>query len=258
MEQGFGIGKQLDLDLISTSVGYNVSERYIPVQTKEVIKILADQAGFTPVGFDAVNVRKQEKQGFQKHMVMLEEPDADMIDGKLRIVLYNSYDRTTPIKIFLGYYRDACSNDCVWGNDIMEPISIKHTNKDWRQAIDTTVNRYRSAKQSASDNIDRMMNTYMSYGDQGKFSEYVASHIYTGSGIIVDPLEFNVAQRQEDLGKDLWHTYQRIQSNLLNGGINRIIDHGDTKKISKTHKVTSIDEKIKLNQQLNEFALKFK
>ena len=247
----FSYGKQMDMEIVGQTQGFNVSEKYVPVPTKEAIDILAKEAGFISVGFDAANVRKPEKRGFQKHLVMLEEPEAKMTDGSLRVVLYNSYDRSASLRLYLGYYRDACSNDCVFGDDIMEPIVMKHTKQDWKTGIYQLLEEYENHKRNVEETIDRLMGRYMSYGDQGRLCERVAESIFDGTGTIIDPLQLNVAHRIEDVGKNAWLTYQRIQYNLLNGGVERVVpDKNGINKISHTHKVTDVNKKILINRKL--------
>ena len=257
----FGIGQEVNEELVNQQGVYgNVSNKYIITPTQDIITELNKYHGFKPVGYSEARVRKQEKHNYQKHMVMLEAEDSQMFDGKLRIVLFNSNDRSTSIRMYLGYYRDACANDCVFGDDLMKPIMIKHTNQSWRDSVATLASGYLEAKEKTEAMIDSMLNKRLSYGDIYRLTERVSENIWKGSGKILDHTQLNNAYREEDVGKDLWHTYQRLQGNLLKGGVDRVITHVDDagkimKAISKTHKVTDVSEQIRLNKILHETCL---
>jgi len=252
----FGLGNEVNEELVNQRGVYgNVSDKYIITPTQDIITELNKYHGFKTVGYNQANVRKKEKANYQKHMVMLEAEDSKMFDGTLRIVLFNSNDRSTSIRMYLGYYRDACANDVVFGDDLMEPVMIKHTRQDWRSSVKEMADNYLSAKQQTEDMIDRMRTKKLSYGDIYKLTEKVSNDIWKGSGSILDHTQFANAQREDDLGKDLWHTYQRIQCNLLQGGVDRILTHVDDgqviKKLSNTHKVSDVSEQIRINRLLH-------
>jgi len=254
----------IDQILLDQKEAYGeVSKRYIPIATQQVIDMAKEfDSNVEVIGFNKAKVRKEEKEGFQKHAVMLQFSNAEMLDGtKLNMVIYNSNDRSSSLKLYTGFLRMVCSNQCVVGDQIAEPISIKHTNLDWQDKVKYSFDTLQETKLRTEEMIDRMLNQYTSYGDMGRYAEQVANmmnnHI---TGSIVDPLELLVSHRPEDNGKDLWHTYQRIQYNVMNGGIQRQIpkqdDEGRVKAlISKTHKITDDSLKIKWNRELNEMAM---
>jgi len=248
----FGLGNEINKSIITNKEVYgNVSEKYINTSTEDIITELNKYMVVKPVGFAASNVRKLDKQNKQKHVIMLEPEDAQMPEGTLRLVLFNSLDRSTGIRIYLGYYRDACANDCVFGDDIMQPIRIKHTYRNWQSVIAKVADEYQSAKYRTEQTIDQMMNKYLSYGQQGLLTEQIADIINKDiTGRIIDPLQLNVAHRIEDTGKDVWHTYQRIQYNVMNGGIERIVNHDKEQLVSKTHKVTDQHKQLKYNLEI--------
>ena len=246
---GMAIGQDVNEDIITNKEVYgNVSAKYINTSTEDIIDELSKYMAIKPVGFSASRVRKLEKENKQKHVIMLEPEDAQMPEGTLRLILVNSLDSSSAIKIYLGYFRDVCENNCIWGNDIMEPIRIKHTFQGWKDTIAKVANEYQSAKYRSQQTIDEMMNTYLSYGDQGRLVESVADIINKDiTGRIIDPMQLNIAHRLEDQGKDAWHVYQRIQYNVMNGGIERAIKVDNEQTISKTHKVTDQQKQLKYN-----------
>lgn len=254
---------QYDLNIINNTEPYgNISQRYIPTSTQELIAEISDYKQMQAIDFSSANVRKAEKQGKQKHVIMLQGENSELLDGtNLRIVLFNSLDRSSAIKLYIGAYRGICNNGMVFGDDIMEPVSIRHTKQDWKYSIKELMENYDEIQAQTTDMIERMTKKFVSYGDEGRIVHRVAEEFDNEiSGSILDPMEFNIAKRVEDKGRDLWHTYQRIQGNLMNGGVNRIIEKADDQDqlfstISKTHKVTDNHKKINFNRRLHKIIM---
>ena len=260
----YALGNTVRKDIITQTEAFgDVSKRYIATSTEDIITEMNHFHQFAPVGFSNSQLRNNEREGFQKHTIMLEAPDAEMIDGtKMRVVLFNSNDRSTSIRLYLGLYRDACANDCVFGQDFMDPIFIRHTKKDWRSSVRNLMDEYENIQQKTDEMINRMMDKKLSYGDIGRYTERLASAMNKEiTGEILDPMQFNIAQRQEDTGKDLWSLYQRSQEHVLKGGVDRIIPQFDPETnarldpiISKTHVITSDMNKIKMNRMVHDLA----
>jgi len=252
-------------DIIQQNEAYgNVSERYIPIATKDVLNVMREKAGdIKIIGFNNANVRSIEKDGFQKHAVMIQFNDAEMLDGtRMNMVLFNSNDRSTALKIYMGSLRAVCSNQIVWGDLVSEPVSIRHTNKNWKNSIYQLMDEYKKQQEDTQRIINKMMKKYVSYGDIGRLNERVAEELINPiiTGSVLDPLQLNSAHRKEDLGKDLWHTFQRLQYNLVNGGIDRIIETENENeklihKISKTHKITDTKKQIEVNRKLSDIVM---
>lgn len=258
---GLAIGQPTDYNLVEQTEAYgDVSSRYIATSTMEIIEEFQKYSDFKSVGFGKAFVRKQEKEGFQKHMVMLQDSQSDMVDGNLRIVLFNSNDRSTSMRLYMGYYRDACANDCVFGDDIMEPIFIRHTKKDWQHSIAGMMAEYEQVKATTEAMIERMMKRQLTYRDMSLLAERVSTELLGDiTGKILDPSQLNIAHRTEDLGKDAWSTYQRLQYNLMQGGVDRVISKTEDgvlfETISKTHVVSDESKKIELNRKLHSMCL---
>ena len=58
-------------------------------------------------------------------------------------------------------------------------------------------------------------------------------------------------RRGEDAGEDLWSTLNRVQENLLRGGLPRRTPRG---RLLRTRRITSIREDVRINSALWEMA----
>ena len=257
--------RPLDLTLMNQRAGFEVSSKYVPISTQEVLDEIKAYTGIEPkiTGFNKRNVRKPGKQGFQGHSLIAEMPDSSMIDGtSMNMILFNSNDRSSALKVHIGAIRAACSNQLVWGDEVTEPLSIRHSQKEWKHSIHTLMDEYEEAQVQTEEMIKRLMNTYMSYGDMGRLTERVAHELLEPeiTGTILDPMQLNLVTRKEDAGKTAWHTFNRIQSSIINGGIDRIIPKDNEEgilfdSVSKTHKISDISKQISMNKKLHSIVM---
>ena len=258
-------------DIITQNQPYgDVSNRYKPIVTNDVLDIIREvRPDMEIVGFNNANVRIKDKDTKQRHVLMLEFNDAEMIDGtKMNLVLFNSLDRSMSMRLIAGSIRMACSNNIVWADSIMEELRIKHTRQDWQHSVQSLMENFEETQRKTQETINAMMDRYMSYGDSGRFAERVAEEIINPSisGTLLDPKEMLIAQRKEDIGKNLWKNFNIIQEYLSTGNLHRIIEKTDDsdpkhprliETISKTHKITDETKRIKLNKQLSEMAMEY-
>lgn len=252
-------------DIITNTEGYNVSKRYVPIATDDVLNEMRETVGDIKItGFNNANVRKAEKQSFQKHAIICELPDASMADGTtMNLIIFNSNDRSTSLRIHTGIFRAICENGMVLGEDFLEPTRIRHTQQDWKHSIHTLLDDFRDNQKRTNDMINQMMSRILSNNNTEDFCNKVVKEFDSEiTGEILDPMQFNQVKRKEDKGKDLWHTFNRIQEALLTGGINRIIEKSDEDGVlftttSKTHRITDTAKQIRFNQKLHSMALEY-
>ncbi len=123
----------IDQTLINQKEGFQVSSKYIAISTQEVLDEIKSYTLKDPkiIGFNKRNVRKPGKNGYQGHALIAEMPNSLMLDGtNMNMILFNSNDKSSSLKIHLGALRAACSNQLVFGTELFEPTSIRHTQKD--------------------------------------------------------------------------------------------------------------------------------
>lgn len=115
---------QLDLNNVCDSenpikalVPYkDVSSRYAFLPTYPLIEVLED-SGFEVRSATAALPRKQNKKGFQTHIVRLQHPDLPRLEPQTQpeIVIVNAHDRSKPLMALLGAYTFLCCNEAVCG-----------------------------------------------------------------------------------------------------------------------------------------------
>ncbi len=121
------------------------------------------------------------------------------------------------------------------------------------------MDNYIESQKLVHDTINQAMDKYMSYSDQIIFANEV-SELLEMEGALMDPGELNIAHRQEDIGKNAWYTFNRIQYNVMNGGMQRLMEVDvegiKTTKLNKTHKIIDSNKAIKINRQMSDLMIK--
>jgi hypothetical protein len=68
----------------------------------------------------------------------------------------------------------------------------------------------------------------------------------------MQPSQLLSCRRAEDLGGDLWSTLNKVQENLCGGGLRRFSATG---RLTRTRRLTSIREDVRVNGQLWDLAM---
>jgi len=98
------------------------------------------------------------------------------------------------------------------------------------------------------------MSKEMSMAQQYDFAKMVAD-THWGMDKMIDVNQMLKIRRDEDSGSDLWSVFNRVQENLLQGGILTITpkDNGSVRR-SRTRAIRSIDQNIEVNKMLWELS----
>jgi len=222
------------------------SERYTYIPTSDVLAGLRKE-GFMPFMACQTRVRKEGKREHTKHMIRLRH--ADQITGKEanEIILLNSHDGSSSYQMLAGMFRFVCSNGLIVGetsSDIRVPHKGDVTGRVIEGAYEVLDNFERVEEQR-----DGMRSIMLSPAEQGLLAQAALSYRYDPQDgpapVTADQLLH--ARRFEDRQGDLWTTFNRVQENIIKGGLS-----GRNKKgrSTTTRPVTGMDKDTALNRAL--------
>lgn len=195
-----------------------VSPRYGHLNTGEVLAALARE-GYYPTSAAKVRVRDENRVPHARHMVRVRSLDprwAD-VDGYHEIIIVNSSDGSSSIKLLSGYFRQVCSNGMVSG--AFEGGSIRHT-LSAAQRVDTALEaifqRVREQVQVIGQMRERIVDS-----NEAEWFAHEAARIRWGylPRPPINPCDLLAAHRYEDAGMSLWRVLNRVQENLLSRSI---------------------------------------
>lgn len=231
------------------------SERYTYIPTIQVLDGLRKE-GFEPYMVAQGRSRIEGKAEFTKHMLRLRHVDQATlghIGGAVgeefnEIVLINSHDGTSSYQMMSGLFRLACSNGLVVCKETLSDIRVKHSGDiigDVIQGAYNTLDGFGLIR----DVTENMKALRLTAPEARIFADAALSIKYDEDEVSA-PFDAGVllnARRSSDVSPDLWTTFNRVQENLVRGGIpGRTADGRRT----RTREVQAIDANVKLNRAL--------
>ena len=233
--------------VLAESAHHSRGERYSFIPTIDVIAGLRAQ-GFQPFEVRQTRCRDLAKREFTKHMVRLRHPDAIAnmrTDQEVpELVLINSHDGTSSYQLLAGFFRMVCSNGLIAGN-ICNDVRIRHSGNVIDDVIEGSFKVLDNVRE-IGDRIDTYKSIELSSAEQQVFGTAALALRYGDEAPIrtYDVLQPN---RWQDNKSDLWTTFNRIQENMIKGGVR---GQAKTGRRMTTRAVGGVNENVKLNRAL--------
>lgn len=231
--------------ILAHSAHESRSDRYSHIPTVDVLDALRKE-GFQPFMVCQTRVRDDGRRPYTKHMLRLRH--ADQISGSEanEIILLNSHDGTSSYQMLAGMFRFVCKNGIVCGDNVSD-IRVPHKGDVVGQVIDgafKVLDSFESAEQRRAD----MAGTVLDEGEQTAFARAALTLRYDeDKPAPVTERQLLAPRRIEDRASDLWTTFNRVQENILRGGLHGRNENG---RATTTRAVTGIDQNIRLNRAL--------
>jgi hypothetical protein len=227
-----------------------VSSRYTFVPTARIVDGLREH-DWVPVDVEEQRIRKEARRGYQKHMIRFRRAEqmATLDEWNVELVLLNSHDCGCAYQLHAGIYRRICSNGLVVSEGSFEAIRFRHSKLETDEVVRASfrliefvpkigeqVNRFRSRQLEVRESLDlarhAMLLRYPSVDESP-----------------VDAETLLKSRRTEDEGTDLWTTMNRVQENLVQGGLSDF--HRDRRgRLRSVRALRGIDSKVSLNKGL--------
>lgn len=231
-----------------------LSKNYKQYKTCEVLEAMKGE-GWWPVRVQQRATRIPSKEGFQKHMVRLRK--FEHLTPKIgtevfpELILTNSHDGFASYKLQAGLYRQVCSNGLCIGDGMISSINIRHVGFDPSKVIEASYEIVKDIP-NALAMVEGMKAIDMSTADMLSFAnEALTTRFDASADIIIDPQQVLSTRRYDDKAPTLWNTFNKVQENIIKGGIEYMTIDSEGKRHSrKARAVKSIGEDIRINQNL--------
>ena len=221
------------------------SERYAYIPTIDVVNKLRSE-GFKPFMVAQGRTRVPGKGDFTKHMLRFRHEN-QVNDGEANeIILINSHDGTSSYQMMAGMLRFVCCNGLVCGN-ITEDIRIKHKGN----VVDDVVHgayQVLDGFDLIREVRDEMKSTTLTRHEQAAFADAALMLKFDEEQTpTIEASQLLLTRRDEDRDPTLWTTFNKVQENLIRGGLRGVTANG---RRTRTREVTAIDTDVKLNRAL--------
>jgi hypothetical protein len=230
------------------------SERYTYIPTIDVLRGLCRE-GFRPFMVAQGRCRVPGKEDYTKHLIRLRhardgEGAAHARPEAHEIILINSHDGVSSYQMLAGVLRFVCLNSLVVG-DIARDIRLPHKGNIQHEVIEGAF-RVRSDFEAIDASTEAMKAVDLQPAEEQVFARAALALRFgeRPEGVPPAPVtaeQLVVARRPEDQGRSLWNNFQRIQENVLRGGLEGRSAQG---RRMRTRDVSSIDRGVSLNRAL--------
>ena len=230
--------------VMADSAHHSRAERYSFIPTIQVIDGLRAE-GFEPYEVRQTKVRNLDKVEHTKHMVRLRHVNAITSKEEVpEIILLNSHDGSSSYQLLAGVFRFVCSNGLIAG-DLTENIRIRHAGNIVDNVIEGATRILHETEEVVA-RIGEYKGIELSQPERLAFAE-AAIQLRWGDDKPVSAANMLNAHRFGDAKADLWTTFNRVQENMIKGGV---AGRSATGRRTSTRAVGGVSENVKLNKAL--------
>ena len=245
--------------VFATAAHESRSAGFAPIPTSQIL------TGLRKEGFDVVHAsqsrsRDASRLDFTKHMIRLRH--ASQTRGTSRaigdvfpeVVLVNANDGSSSYVMRAGLFRLVCLNGMTVSEKEFQTVRVTHWGDVQGKVIEgsfTVLDESTKALQHA----EAWSAISLAPPEQTAFAEAARVLRFGDSdGQVTTPITADQllrANRQADVGPSLWHTFNRVQENVIKGGVSALERNSNGRQRRVTSRaVTGIDQDQRLNRAL--------
>lgn len=223
------------------------SERYTYIPTSTVLAGLQKE-GFQPFMVAQTRVRDEGKRDFTKHMIRLRHPSQINDTEANEVILLNSHDGTSSYQMVAGLLRFVCMNGLVCGETVTD-VRVRHKGQIVDNVIEgafEVLDGFKLVREVRDD----MRAITLAPAEAAAFGRAALALKYEPDVTKPAPItetQLLAPRRMADAGSDLWSTFNRVQENIVQGGLQMKSTNG---RRMSTRAVAGIDSSVKVNRAL--------
>lgn len=240
--------RQVVPSIFADAAHHSRSDKYVYVPTIDLVNGLRRE-GWQPFFAVQATPRDHSRIGHAKHMLRLRRPEHMTEREAAEVIIVNSHDGTTSYQMFAGLIRFVCTNSMIAG-DQFEEVRVPHKGHIQDQVIEGA---YTIAQDFPRliDASREMAALQLTKPEQRVFAEAALVARYGEEPAPITPDQVLRRRRQDDLGGDLWTTFNAVQENIIRGGLqgHRRDDRGRIVRRA-TRPINGIDQNVGVNRAL--------
>lgn len=223
-----------------------VSSRYGFVPTISVVEELG-KTGLVPVYAGQTVTRDKSRRSFTRHVLRFRPDMAPELMGTLpEVVLMNSHDGSSGFKLWLGMFRMVCANGMIIADKVLGQVDVPHRSQAPKLVADQSLD-FLSKIDYVDEKLRMFMDKILTVEEQYTFAAQAADIRWgqdkpagLNSRALLD------SRRFADEGNDAWHVLNRVQENVIKGGVSLL----RANRRSSTRVLRSVGDDARINTQL--------
>lgn len=220
------------------------SDRYTYIPTITLLDNLRRE-GFQPFFACQTPVRDLSKRDHTKYMLRLRREGQITGNQVPEIILLNSHDGSSSYQMLPGLFRAVCQNGLICGETFGE-VRVPHKGDVVERVIEGAY-EVLGIFDRVDEKREEMQRLMLPQPVQQALAKAALTYRFGDEHQPVSESQILSPRRWQDESPDLWTTYQRIQENLMKGGIRGRNAQG---RNQQTRAVRGIDGDVKLNRAL--------
>jgi hypothetical protein len=232
---------------LTTEPAPTVSPNYVFLSTAQAHEVLAE------FGFFESRYKQGKGTGYQKHVSIFErETDSDE-DGRFNLMLLNSHNGTSSLRLEAGYFRVLCENQLVHGK---VGVRIPHRGQAldrFAEAIPLVLQQMQQFKETKALLRDKVLDgeSQLELADFALQVRGIDTAGLTMLSAIRNQQNILTSRRQADRSPSAWHRFNAVQENIIKGGVR--LYQGEHYRILRP--ITAAERLLDINQRLTEKAV---
>ena len=235
---------------------HEVTNKYKFVSTKSILDALLAE-GFVIVGASQAISPIPNRTNFAKHVLRLRLPGAKTSGWKVNdvypeIILTNAHDRTGMLDILAAFWRLWCSNGCA----TMEAgahLNVRHVG-EIDHVVDAALDIAKGLPK-IGEKIESWKDKQLTDDEQLQYATQARKIRWNDDVAPVLASDLLTTRRHEDHRNDLFTVYQKVEENLIEGGLR---GRGPSGRKTTTRAIQSTALDLRINKRLwaltDEFA----
>lgn len=259
--------QQLAPAVFSNTKAERLTNRYASLNTSELLPIMADY-GYFPMQAAQKKSRKGETQHSSHMLSFAKTYHTEEVVGAVRpeIILYNSHDGSSSVRLFAGCFRFICSNGIVAGDGFQSRI---YHNARAITGFEDMLRNTVDALPTLMERIEKLRQVKLTYsqaqamaraGVQTRWDMFNTEElvkqpngVYATEATVRDALK---VQRNEDDYMDAFTVFNRIQEAVVRGNafVKSLTEKNNEGIMRKARPINSVSEGIRINSELWDIA----
>lgn len=235
-----------------------VSHRYEFISTKACLDLMRE-AGFMPHAARQSTCRDESGRTYTKHQIRFRSDAARAFDDGFgdvfpEISLTNSHLGTGSYIIDPGFFRAVCTNGMTVGDSLNIGLRVRHSKKAAQGVVEAAMEIIGEVPMMVA-NVKRMQVARVERETEVAMAREALALRWTPGEEPISTDQLLVPRRIEDRDPTVWNVLNRLQENMIRGGLQMARAEGITRR-SSTRPIRSIQTDRKINRGLWDIAQK--
>jgi hypothetical protein len=225
------------------------SAKYVHISTEPVLTKMLE-AGYGVSRAQQTSKRKDREAGFARHLLTFRplktfDKTLKVGDAVPEVLLLNSHDGNCSYRLSLGMYRLVCANGMIVG-DSFASVRVRHIGEPAQEVLEATEELFGNQVPKLERWVGGAQKKTLTKRQMSDFAQRAAS-IRFGDSPPYDPDLLLTTRRKDDDGNTLWRVYNRIQENMMRGGVQYTTPSG---KQLVSRPIDRVTKDVMYNQRL--------